>query len=49
MKEALINMVAAVKLGSYSVKISAGTPVILPEVFRDFPQSLKACAGIVLD
>jgi hypothetical protein len=35
-------------IGKYSVRISAGIPVILTEALRGFPQSLQVKVGIVL-
>jgi hypothetical protein len=33
----------------FSVRISAGKPIILAEILRGFPQSLQATAGILVE
>jgi hypothetical protein len=41
-------MLSGLVFGNWSVRISTGTPTILTDVFRGFPQSLQANSGWVL-
>jgi hypothetical protein len=42
-----VQTTSTLSLTEVNIYVSASTPVILTEVFRSFPQSLQANAGIV--